>query len=104
MNKASRFLSGIVVLVTTVFFSFSCKEQKNPIPVARVYLNLDLTFEDKALKAVPSYKIYTAKDVNIALGERAGYGGVLVVHTHLDEYKAFDLACPFEAKPSVTVE
>lgn len=82
---------------------FACKTEENPIPQYAVYLNLDLTYEDKALKAVPSYKEYTAKNINPAL-ERIGYGGVLVVHTMLDEYKAFDLACPYEVSATITVE
>jgi nitrite reductase/ring-hydroxylating ferredoxin subunit len=81
----------------------SCEEVRNPVPVKRVYLNLDLTFEDKELKAVPSYKVITIKDANLAQGESTGYGGVLVVHNMLGEYKAFDLSCPFEARQDVLV-
>lgn len=82
---------------------FSCKTEENPIPDYRVYLNLNLTYEDKALKAIPSYKKYTTSDINAIQGERVGYGGVLVVHNMLGEYKAFDLACPYEALSSVKV-
>jgi nitrite reductase/ring-hydroxylating ferredoxin subunit len=67
-------------------------------------LSLDITFEDKELRAIPSYKEYTDKSINPGLGERRGFGGVLVVHTVLNEYKAFDRACPYEAQPGITVE
>jgi nitrite reductase/ring-hydroxylating ferredoxin subunit len=98
-NKKYFVFLGIVFLCLA-----SCEKIENPIPVSRVYLNLDLTFEDKELKAVPAYKEYTIKNINLAQGERAGYGGVLVVHTMLGEYKAFDRSCSYEAKPGITVE
>ena len=97
-------MKRILIICCILIFAFACKVEENPIPIVSVYLNLDLTFEDKELKAVPSYKEYTIKNINIGLGERAGYGGVLVVHNMLGEYRAFDRACPFEANSSVTVE
>jgi len=35
--------------------------------------------------------------------EYLGYGGVLVYHTIDDRYCAFDMSCPYEAKPDVRV-
>jgi hypothetical protein len=67
-------------------------------------LYLDLTFEDKDLKAPGSYKEYTNKNINYELGKRGGFGGVLVVHTMLDGFKAFDRACPYEAQANTVVE
>ncbi|MDR1813531.1 MAG: (2Fe-2S)-binding protein [Tannerella sp.] len=93
-----------LLLIFAILFSASCGEHENPIPTMTVYLNLDLTFEDKELKAFPSFKEYTTKNINAALGERIGFGGVLVVHTILDEYVAFDRACPYESNSTVTVE
>ena len=87
-----------------LFFVASCENAENPIPVWPVYLTLDLTFQDKELKAIPSYKVFTFKDANLAQGESAGFGGVLVVHDMFDTYKAFDLACPYEARQNVTVQ
>ena len=94
----------ILIACCIFIFAFSCGFEKNPIPDAPVYINLDLTFEDKELKAIPSYKEYTARNINIALGERAGFAGILVVHNMLGEYKAFDRACPYEINAGVTVE
>ena len=94
----------ILITCCILTFALSCDVKRNPIPDAPVYLNLDLTFEDKELKAIPSYKEYTAKNINIALGERAGFGGILVVHNMLGEYKAFDRACPYEINAGITVE
>jgi nitrite reductase/ring-hydroxylating ferredoxin subunit len=92
-----------VFMLIASFAFLSCGDDENPIPDMRVYLNLDLTFEDKELKAIPSFKEYTVKNVNLALGEAVGFGGVLVVHTMTDEYKAFDRACPFEANSTIAV-
>ena len=94
----------ILIICSILVFTFSCDIEENPIPTASVYLNLDLTFEDRELKTIPSYKEYTYKNINTAIGERAGYGGVLVVHNMLGEYKAFDRTCPHEVNPGVTVE
>ena len=93
----------ISIICCILLFTISCGFEKNPIPYAAVNLNLDLTFKDKVLQPIGSYKEYTSKNINIAL-ERAGYGGVLVVHNFLDEYKAFDRTCPYEVNPGITVE
>jgi nitrite reductase/ring-hydroxylating ferredoxin subunit len=83
----------------------SCTDKyDNPIPSLPVYLYLDLTFEDKELKTIGSYKEYTGQNINPGLGERTGFGGILVVHTMLDEYKAFDRTCPHEVQSDITVE
>jgi nitrite reductase/ring-hydroxylating ferredoxin subunit len=97
-------VAEILFIAAWLFSITSCKKVENPVPVWRVYLNLDLTFEDKELKAVPSYKTFTLKDANLAQGESVGFGGVLVVHNMFDEYRAFDLACPYEAKQNVLIE
>jgi hypothetical protein len=99
-------MKRIFIICSLLLLShFSCTDEyDNPIPSFPVYLNLDLTFEDKELKAIPSCKAYTDRDINPALGERTGFGGVLVIHTVLGEYKAFDRACPYEVQAGVTVE
>ena len=77
------------------------------IPPRPVNLELDLDFQDKALKAIQAHKIYTEKDADQAW-ERTGFGGVLVFHglasNGMDAFYAFDAACPHEASPSVRVE
>jgi nitrite reductase/ring-hydroxylating ferredoxin subunit len=103
-EHVSKSLWFILLIGSLLFSPISCEKVENPIPVQRVYLNLDLTFEDKELKAVPSCKAFTIKDANLAQGESVGFGGVLVIHNMFGEYKAFDLACPFEARQDVLVE
>ncbi|MDR1722748.1 MAG: (2Fe-2S)-binding protein [Tannerella sp.] len=81
----------------------SCKVEENPIPDYAVYITIDLGTEDKELRAVPSYKEYTSKNTKPGF-ESVGFGGVLVVHTTLGDYKAFDRACPYEVNNNITVE
>ncbi|MDR1937223.1 MAG: (2Fe-2S)-binding protein [Tannerellaceae bacterium] len=92
-----------------VFFINSCdKVHISSIPYYQVYLELDLTFEDKDLLPTSAYKIFTSpKNINQSI-EKTGFGGVLVYHgldgSGADAYYAFDMACPYEANRSVTVE
>jgi nitrite reductase/ring-hydroxylating ferredoxin subunit len=86
----------------------SCDETyTSSIPYSQVYLELDLTFEDKDLASLSAYKIYTSGNINQSV-EKTGFGGVLVYHgisgAGTDAYYAFDTACPHEANRSVTVE
>ena len=94
----------ILTICCILMLTFSCGIEENPIPSVPVYLNLDLNLEDKELRPIPSYKEYGSRNINPGLGERAGFGGVLVVHNVFDEFKAFDRTCPYEANPSITVE
>ncbi|MDR1335929.1 MAG: (2Fe-2S)-binding protein [Tannerella sp.] len=80
----------------------SCIKTEDPIGNFPVYLRLDLTTKDKELRPIGTGKTYTSKDINPNF-ERAGYGGVLVVHATDDRFYAFDLACPHEASRSVLV-
>ena len=94
----------ILTICCILMLTFSCGIEENPIPSVPVYLNLDLNLEDKELRPIPSYKEYGSRNINPGIGERAGFGGVLVVHNVFDEFKAFDRTCPYEATPSITVE
>lgn len=78
------------------------------VPDWPVYLELDLTYEDRALKSPQAYKIYLPNNINQAT-EKTGFGGVLVYHG-IDNigtdnaYYAFDAACPVEHQANVRVE
>ena len=100
-----RFLSCLLVLL-----ALSCtKTIETTIPYCPVYLELDLTFQDRALKDMQAYKIYTQSNIDQA-GEKTGFGGVLVYHGlnnnggAADAYYAFDAACPYEALANIKVE
>jgi nitrite reductase/ring-hydroxylating ferredoxin subunit len=91
-------------LLWLLFALISCdKIEENPV-YGSVFLRLDLQNRDKALRGIPSYQTYLYSrpgvDYNPQQNERIGLGGLLVVHTPLGEYCAFDLACPNEPTPS----
>jgi len=94
----------IIILSCLCLFFFTCtKDYYNPIPLHRVYIEVDLEFRDKELKSFPSHKIFTSKNT-VSGKEWVGYAGVLVTHTLFDEYKAFDIACPHEVRRDATIE
>jgi nitrite reductase/ring-hydroxylating ferredoxin subunit len=84
--------------------AISCEKfEENPVN-GSVFLTLDLRNRDKILQGIPSYKTYLYSrpgvDYNPQQNERIGLGGLLVVHTPIGEYYAFDLACPNEQTPN----
>lgn len=86
----------------------SCaKTIETRIPYRPVNLELDLTYQDKALNAIQAHKTYTQQHIDQA-NERTGFGGVLVFHglsgSGTDAFYAFDAACPYEASTQVLVE
>ncbi|MDR2138514.1 MAG: (2Fe-2S)-binding protein [Tannerella sp.] len=89
-------------LVFLFLLCIACTETENPIGNFPVYLRLDLTTKDKELRSPGTGKTYTSKDINPGI-ERAGFGGVLVVHAMDNRFYAFDLACPHEANRSVLI-
>ena len=95
------------ILLGFLLFSACDSSFQSSIPDYPVSLELDLRFEDKELRAVQAYKIYTLRNININL-ERCGFGGVLVYHgvnsLATDAFYAFDIACPYEAQSNITVE
>lgn len=97
-----------ILFVMGIFTVLSCsKTYKSSIPERAVYLELDLRFQDKALKAIQAYKIYDQTNIDQA-GEMTGFGGVLVYHglssDGSDAYYAFDAACPYESNSNTRVE
>lgn len=95
-------------LCLLLFIGLSCsKTIETSIPYRRVYLELDLTYQDKVLNTIQAYKIYTQKNIDQE-GELTGFGGVLVYHglnsNGSGAFYAFDAACPYEAKSNVCVE
>ncbi len=92
------FLIGILAL-------FACtNSEDNYFPSYRVNLELDLTFEDKALNEQMAYKTYILGQTSgLAASDMTGFGGVLVYHG-LGGIAAYDLACPYEMKRTVRIE
>lgn len=103
MDKIRKIIPFFLLLAL-----LACSEKiEIRIPPRPVYLELDLDFQDKDLRPIQAYKIYTQKDVDLE-GERTGFGGVLVFHglasNGTDIFYAFDAACPHEASANVRVE
>ena len=93
-----------IVATLLVGLVTACTEP-NPIDNYPVALRLDLTFNDKALRTVPSAATYTHYSHPISSAYQAfGFGGVLVVHGVDAKFYAFDLSCPYENRSSVRVE
>ncbi len=95
-----KFISLLIL-----FCALSCTQTEHSyFPSYPVYLELDLTFEDKDLNGVMAYKEYIlGKTSGLGATERTGLGGVLVYHS-VDGYFAYDLSCPNETQASVRVE
>ncbi len=97
-------LAAIAATLLVGLATATCTEP-NPIDNYPVALRLDLTFNDKALRTVPSAATYTRYSHPLSTAYRAfGFGGVLVVHAIDAEFYAFDLSCPYENRSSVLVE
>lgn len=96
-----RFLSCLLILLAC-----SCsKFEESDIPYARVYLEIDLRYNDKDLVGLYNHKSITTPRT---AGEMTGYAGVLVA-CGIDSYGntayfAFDLCCPHEAKRNIIIE
>ena len=81
---------------------------RSSIPDFPVYLELDLTYEDRGLKSPQASKIYIKGKSALSAYEKTGFGGVLVYNGIRDgsseNYYAFDAACPVEVNQKIIVE
>ena len=96
MDKIRRIFPLLIL-----FTLLSCADTiETRIPYRIVSLELDLTYQDKALNAIQAYKIYTQANIDQDR-EQTGFGGVLVYHglssNGTGAFFAFDAACPHEA-------
>lgn len=103
MDKIRRIFPLLIL-----FTLLSCADTiETRIPYRIVSLELDLTYQDKALNAIQAYKIYTQANIDQDR-EQTGFGGVLVYHglssNGTGAFFAFDAACPHEASANVIVE
>ena len=98
---------AISLLIVLGISFVSCVDNEEYIPSLAVYLELDMKFEDKVLRDKLGYKAYIQENAGkdfIAGKEFVGYGGVLVINTISEGYRAFDLACAEEAVSSIRVQ
>ena len=90
------------LLVLCLLVMAACEKAPiNPIPYARVYLELNVMFQDKDLNGLFTYKSFT---IPRTASDYLGFGGILVTHGLSDEYFAYDLACPNEVSPAIRIE
>lgn len=95
----------LFVLIVLLCANIACTKDTNSIPDYPVRLSLDTNLRDKDLRIIGGYKTYTKPNVDYNPNlEAVGYGGILVVHAFNDYFYAYDLACPYEANPSIRVE
>lgn len=90
--------------VLLVGLSLSCEDEiYSRIPNVPVRLEVDLDFEDSALKAALAYKTYTQPQGMDVLG----YGGILVINgfgSNTINLYAYDLSCPVEALRNIKIK
>jgi hypothetical protein len=92
---------ALVALFTC--FAFSCEDEiYSTIPWTQVNFQLNLNGEDTSLNGF-GCKVFTKKRKET---DWLGYGGILVVNTQRNgviDLRAYDLSCPNEALPNITV-
>jgi nitrite reductase/ring-hydroxylating ferredoxin subunit len=76
------------------------KVEEARIPYCPVYLELDLTFNDKILTSPNSHKIYSSREYAM---DGLGFGGIIVYYSPFGSYLAYDIACPYEVDASIVV-
>ncbi|MCK9611675.1 MAG: hypothetical protein WC401_06745 [Bacteroidales bacterium] len=78
--------SFFLLLFVICTFAFSCKKQKNPIPdvYVDIYLNISSTLYLE-LSTVGGWVTITG-----------GYRGIVVYRSSVDEFVAFEQACPYD--------
>ena len=95
-----RFLFCLLVL----WICGCSKLEESPVPNWRVYINIDLRFQDRDLVGTLSHKSITEPRT---ANEYIGYSGVLVIcgiSTNGSTYYAYDLCCPNEVKRNIRIE
>ena len=79
----------------------SCsKITESDIPYSRVLFELNLTYSDKDLVPLLSFKEFTAPRL---AGESTGYAGLIIVHSYQDQFMAYDRCCPNEAQRDIVI-
>jgi nitrite reductase/ring-hydroxylating ferredoxin subunit len=97
----------ILLSALLVCFSLSCDDEiYSPIPNVPVHLEIDLDFEDSALKASLAYITFTQPRNEVEKGN-LGYGGILVINgfgANTVNLYAYDLSCPVEALRNIKIK
>ena len=86
--------------IFAIFLLTCCNSNRSPIPDVPVRLEFSIIADAPELINFNGFKEFTVPQNAL---QYLGYGGILVFHTMEDKYCAFDMSCPFEAKPDVRV-
>ena len=91
------------LLIIFLLLSFACQsEYFSRIPNMPVYLEVYLQGIDAKLMAQGNYELFKKGSERLPVKERYGFGGILIING-VDQFYAFDMACPYEANPTITV-
>ncbi len=94
----------ILLLLCLIVPFMGCDDNNyNRIPNVYTYLKLNIYTTGKDLVAIPSYKRFTSVEETFDADTHLGYGGLLVVNGVDGVMRAYDLACPVEANPTVRI-
>lgn len=92
LNRKPNIIYRTSLLVIFLLFSMSCRKNDDPIPY--VYVNFYVSL------ASPQYNALTS--VGGWVYVTGGYKGIVIYRQSIDEFSAFDRACPY--KPSLECE
>jgi nitrite reductase/ring-hydroxylating ferredoxin subunit len=103
-NRRNRRLNPLIALFTGLsFIILGCDDTYiSSIPNYPVSLQLNLTSTYPIFKNSINQFLIFQKPVTAT--DRIGYGGILVYTGFDQEYYAFDMACPYEAKSTIRVK
>ncbi len=96
-------MKKLFIILTIAFTLFSCENVniESPIPEMAVQLSFNIMQDAPELNVIGGYKNFISATT---YGQYLGYGGIVVFHGFMEEFYAFDLACPYEIKNDVRVE
>lgn len=95
-------LKYIALVIFTSLPIVGCNDNViSSIPDFPVYLELNLTSTYPTFRN--SFNKFLTFEKPVFVTDRIGYGGILVYTDLNGEYCAFDLSCPYEAKPTIRV-
>jgi len=88
-----------LILIFVIFLLICCNPNRTPI------LDMPVRLEFNLVSAPELYGYFGFKEFVVPqyASQYLGYGGILVFHTIEDKFCAFDMSCPYEAKPNVRV-
>jgi len=92
-------MSKKIFLILIIAILACCNPNRTPIPEMPVRLEFNLA----SAPELYSYLGFKEFVVPQYVSQYLGYGGVVVFHTMDDRFCAFDMSCPYEAKPDVRV-